>query len=179
MAFESLRREVFPLLPDLQQARVLDFGCGTGLLTEMISRLCSNVVAVGSSTEMIRALQRKVDDHELGNVVPLVTELTSSTIASRSGVIRDFTLAVASSVCGFLPDLNQSLRDIASTMRPGGLFVQWDWISAMPTQKIQDAYSEAGLQCLHIASEFEMATKNGSAPVIMAIGKKSDHCQVG
>jgi SAM-dependent methyltransferase len=154
LAFDSLHRKVFPLLPNLQQARVLDFGCGTGLLTEKISPYCATVVAVDSSTEMIRALERKVDGHQLGNVLPLVTEVTSTTIASGPGVLRDFTLAVASSVCGFLPDLSQSLRDIASIMKTGGLFVQWDWASEMPAQKIQDAYGEAGLRCLHIANEF-------------------------
>jgi SAM-dependent methyltransferase len=174
-AFESLRREVFPLLPNLQQARVLDFGCGTGLLTEKLSPYCATVVAVDSSTEMIRALERKVDDHQLGNVLPLVTEVTSTTIANRSGVLCDFSLAMASSVCSFLPNMDQTLRDIASTMKPGGLFVQWDWASEMPAEKIQGAYEEAEFRCLHIADEFEMATKNGSAPVIMAIGRKVDH----
>jgi len=53
-AFESWQRKAAPLISSMAETRVLDFGCGTGLLTEKLAPLCQHVVAVDTSVEKIR-----------------------------------------------------------------------------------------------------------------------------
>ncbi|MEF1187446.1 class I SAM-dependent methyltransferase, partial [Vibrio sinaloensis] len=53
-AFESLSGII-----NIQGARVLDFGCGTGLLCQKLSPLAKEIVALDSSEAMIEQLDRK------------------------------------------------------------------------------------------------------------------------
>ena len=43
----------------VNEIRVLDFGCGTGLLTEKIAPLVNEIVAIDSSPKMIEVLRKK------------------------------------------------------------------------------------------------------------------------
>lgn len=171
LAFDVFERKVVPLIPDLDRSRVLDFGCGTGLLVEKIAPLCGHVVAIDTSMEMIKVLEDKVAHRNLRNlrnVTPMATAIGSG----EAQVLRDFQLVVASSVCSFLEDYEATLRDIASTMLPGGIFVQWDWLTEMPPDRIRRAFDYSGLRCLSTESEFEMTGKGGPMAVMMAIGRR-------
>ena len=53
-AFQELQREV-----QLGDMRVLDFGCGTGLLTEKLSPQVKEIVALDGSSKMIQILNQK------------------------------------------------------------------------------------------------------------------------
>ena len=44
----------------LDGARILDFGCGTGLLTEQLSQRAELVVAIDTSVAMINVLKAKI-----------------------------------------------------------------------------------------------------------------------
>jgi ubiquinone/menaquinone biosynthesis C-methylase UbiE len=48
---------------------VLDFGCGTGLLTLRLQQLVRSITGVDSSREMINVLKAKIDKQNLPNVV--------------------------------------------------------------------------------------------------------------
>ena len=53
-AYDSLCETVNP-----EGLDVLDFGCGTGLLTEKLSPIVSKIVAIDSSEKMISILNKK------------------------------------------------------------------------------------------------------------------------
>lgn len=57
---------------ELNGLRVLDFGAGTGLLSEKMSTMVASIVALDPSTKMIEVLKAK----QLPNVEPLALELT-------------------------------------------------------------------------------------------------------
>ena len=40
--------------------KVLDFGCGTGLLTEKLQKECGHVVSVDASPKMVAGVEKKV-----------------------------------------------------------------------------------------------------------------------
>ncbi|MDH3216919.1 MAG: methyltransferase domain-containing protein [Candidatus Krumholzibacteria bacterium] len=67
-AFESLSNICRERGLRLQGARVCDFGCGTGLLTEKLAPLCSEVFAVDTSRKMIEVLNTKLERLDLSNV---------------------------------------------------------------------------------------------------------------
>ncbi len=170
-AFESWNRKIAPLVTDLTESRVLDFGCGTGLLTEKLARHCGHIVAVDISAGMINVLQRKVVDKHIDNITPLVTAIDSAAINENPELSEKFDLVVASSVCSFLPDYDATLRDLSSALKPGGLFVQWDWLSEMPIERIRGAYETSGLINLGVEQAFVMTMEDESMPVVLGIAR--------
>ncbi len=79
---------------------ILDFGCGTGLLTELLSPAAKRILGLDSSGKMISILENK----HLSNVDTQTAELTEDTIKSNVALRSKFDLIVASSVCAFLPN---------------------------------------------------------------------------
>ena len=68
-AFQSLTSIV-----SLEGLNILDFGCGTGLLTERMSKYAGNVVGLDTSSEMLAVLRRK----RLSNVNTIGEELSEN-----------------------------------------------------------------------------------------------------
>lgn len=66
-------------LVNLNGTRVLDFGCGTGLLSQKISPLTKEIIALDISEGMIEELDKK----ELPNVEPVVDLLSRGLAAQR------------------------------------------------------------------------------------------------
>lgn len=123
-AYRSLLEALEQRGQRLDGAAVLDFGCGTGLLTEAIAPKAGRVIALDISAAMVAVLERKVAAGGLDHVEPIAGDL-SRLLADPDRAPLD--LIVASSVCGFLPDYPKTVTELASLLRPGGLFVQWDW----------------------------------------------------
>lgn len=170
-AFESWTRKVAPLISNLSASRALDFGCGTGLLGEKLATICKQVVAVDTSTRMIDVFRRKLDDAGTDNVTTLSIAINAATIDASADLHDKFDMIVASSVCSFLPNYATTLRDLSSLLKPGGYFIQWDWLADMPASRIQSAFDMSGLVSQYIEEEFVMNSGNESMPVVMAIGQ--------
>ena len=111
LAYQSLCELVSP-----QGLNVLDFGCGTGCLTDNLAEEARSIVGLDTSLAMLAVLERK----DLPNVETLGVELTSEAVAKHPILQSPFDLIVASSVCGFLPDYEGSLALLASLLAPGG-----------------------------------------------------------
>jgi len=116
-AFASLQSVLAGESIELDGARVIDFGCGTGLLTERLAALGAVVHAVDTSPAMLAVLEAKVTDHGWSTVT-LGTEIPSGTTSD---------LIVCSSVCSFLDDYPGTAAELVERLRVGGVFVQWDW----------------------------------------------------
>ncbi len=172
-AFDSWVQKIAPLMSNLSESRGLDFGCGTGLLTEKLASLCGHIVAVDPSKGMIEVLQGKVADREIDNITPLVTGIDRAAIKQHAELSGDFDFIVASSVCSFLPDYASTLRDLTSLLKPVGLFAQWDWMTDMPIQRIRRVFEASGLTCLGAEQAFEMTSKSESMPVVLGYARRS------
>lgn len=168
-AFESLVR-----ITALDGLDILDFGCGTGLLTEKMAPYAKRIVAVDSSGAMIGVLR----DKELPGVRVINAMLNADTVAEYDSLHEPFHLVVASSVCGFLPDYEDTLGLLRSLMAPDGLFVQWDWESGddndgfgMSRETVGTAFAGAGLELVSAGRAFSVEGGKGPMPVLMAVGK--------
>ncbi|MBD1557220.1 class I SAM-dependent methyltransferase [Vibrio sp. S9_S30] len=169
-AFEQLKERV-----SLEGLKVLDFGCGTGLLTQKLSPLVKEIVALDSSEKMIEQLDAK----ELINVEPVVDELTRGLVAYHPAFRGQFDIVVASSVCGFLDNFEESARIIHSLLNDGGFFIHWDWLvesdeesNGLTQRKAKKVLKKANFRRITIDTPFNIESEKGLMPVLMGVAQK-------
>ncbi|NAX22256.1 class I SAM-dependent DNA methyltransferase [Vibrio sp. V39_P1S14PM300] len=167
-AFESLQQ-----LVDLKGKHILDFGCGTGLLTQKMSPLAKDIVALDVSEAMIEQL----DSKELANVEPVVDMLTRGLVALHPAFRGQFDLVVASSVCGFLPNYSDVADIVYSILDEGGLFIHWDWLvendqDGLTVSRVKTVLSSVGFEDVSVSVPFELQTQEGTLKVLMGVGRK-------
>ncbi|MDN3611371.1 class I SAM-dependent DNA methyltransferase [Vibrio ostreicida] len=168
-AFESLQKIV-----DVRGKHVLDFGCGTGLLSQILSPLVKDIVALDSSEAMIEQLDLK----ELSNVEPVVDLLTRGLVAIHPAFRHQFDLVVASSVCSFLPNYSDTADVIYSLLNKGNYFVHWDWLSdndepgGMTAAHVLQVLSSVGFEEVEVTTPFHVESPHGKMTVLMAIARK-------
>lgn len=156
--------------------RVLDFGCGTGTLTEKLADRAAHVVAVDLSPKMIARLTAK----GLSRVTAVTADLTAATAPEPAGLGAPFDLITASSVCAFLPDYAAALGRMRRLLAPGAIFVQWDWELApgdagtgFSKPAVEQALREAGFDAIEVTTAFSMAMDDADTPVLMAIARNN------
>ncbi|CAM3948831.1 bifunctional 3-demethylubiquinone-9 3-methyltransferase/ 2-octaprenyl-6-hydroxy phenol methylase [Vibrio aerogenes CECT 7868] len=169
-AFAELMKKVSP-----EGCHVLDFGCGTGLLSQFISPHAKSIVALDASESMIEELDKK----ELVNVEPVVDSLTRGLVAQHPAFRKQFDLIVACSVCGWLPHLAESLTVAYSLLDQGGQFVHWDFISddedrasGVGMVEMQDELIQAGFADVHVSRVFKITCGHKQISVMMGIATK-------
>ena len=166
-AFGSLTELLQASSRSLQGASVLDFGCGTGLLTEHLVAGGATVDAVDSSNAMLDALAAKIDRHDW------TTVRTSTRLPEPSR----FDLVVCSSVCAFLDDYSATAADLVSRLAPGGLFVQWDWERTgsddhgLTRAQIHDALTCAGLTDVDVRTGFAIEVNGQAMAPLVGYGR--------
>lgn len=174
---KTYTRQIYQLLSGripLADLTVLDFGCGTGLLIDYLTKEVKQIVAVDSSEKMIEVLNGK----NYANVETIQAELSDCTIEHHSILKNKFDLVVAVSVCAFLPNYNEVLTHIKSLLKPDGIFVQWDWLRSekdpnfgFTEEMILDAYSSVGLKVESVTIPFYLIENDEKMEVLMAVGK--------
>lgn len=176
-AFASLQPFVEAHLGAWKDLRVLDFGAGTGLLTARLAPRCREVVALDISPKMIEVLATKIS-REAWTHVHAIAGTIDELAHTRAEFAAPFDLVVASSVCSFLPDFPSTLLHLRSALRPGGLFVQWDWHvdaaseegSGFSRDDLRTAYAKAGLQAMSADVGFIFAFQGQEMEVIQGVG---------
>ncbi|WP_027858174.1 class I SAM-dependent DNA methyltransferase [Marinobacterium jannaschii] len=168
-AFASLTEVVNPA-----GMRVLDFGCGTGQMSERLAPVVQALVALDSSEKMIEVLQAK----QLAGLNTLALELTADSIGAEPLLQQPFDLIVASSVCAFLPQYEQTLALLKTLLAPNGVFMQWDWQSegeegdfGFTPQRIEAAFEQAGLETVSVSEAFVMRSEQGEMTVLMGVAR--------
>ncbi|ELV8715804.1 class I SAM-dependent methyltransferase [Vibrio vulnificus] len=175
-ATEQFSQSVFNQLKDLVSlngARVLDLGCGTGLLSQKISPLAKDIVALDSSEEMIEELDKK----QLPNVEPVVDGLTRGLVAQHPAFRGQFDVVVASSVCAFIDDLETALDVSYSLLNIGGTFIHWDWVTqsdeeGLTMQRAESLLKQAGFADVAVTPAFEMQFEGETHSVFVGQGKR-------
>jgi len=167
LAFESLSK-----ITNLKGLNILDFGCGTGLLTEKLSTDANHIVSLDSSEKMISVLKNK----NLNNVSTITTELSKNTIENNDLLKTKFDLIVASSVFAFLPNYEKTLSLLKTLLSPGGRIIQWDWLETEDTPgfgftkiRIESALRATGLKASSISEPFTFKSNDSEMKVIMCV----------
>ncbi|PMH44504.1 SAM-dependent methyltransferase [Vibrio sp. 10N.286.49.B3] len=169
-AFDELNK-----LGSLKGIRALDLGCGTGLLTQKIALHAKDIVAIDASEAMIEELDNKM----LGNVEPVVDYFSRGLVAQHPAFRKQFDMVVASSVCGFVPQLQETVSVIYSLLDAGGTFIHWDWLTesdegdfGLSMHKAESTLTAAGFDTVEMSTPFEVETKQGTRKVLMGFARK-------
>ncbi len=100
--------EVSVAEPLARGAKVLEVGCGTGLILERVARVAEKAVGIDLSPGMLeQARARGLDVHE-GSATELPFEDAS------------FDLVYSFKVLAHVPDIERALREMARVTKPGG-----------------------------------------------------------
>jgi SAM-dependent methyltransferase len=145
-----------------KQLTVVDFGCGTGILTAKLRKMCSKVVAIDASPRMIEAVEEKIRGGEWDNVqafTAILGDLLKADESIRQQVEELYgtvDLIVASSVMSFIPeeDMEATMKVIGQLLKPNsGIFCHSDWPqseethpNAMSEEKAATIYSLGDLE---------------------------------
>ncbi|WP_366654976.1 bifunctional 2-polyprenyl-6-hydroxyphenol methylase/3-demethylubiquinol 3-O-methyltransferase UbiG [Fodinicurvata sp. EGI_FJ10296] len=121
-----VRDRLSPLSPEgaepgvaqpLSGLRLLDVGCGGGLLAECLARWGADVVAIDAGTEAIAVARRHAQDQGLAIDYRC---LTADVLAEEDG---NFDGVTALEVIEHVPDPARFCNELASLVRPGGRVV--------------------------------------------------------
>ncbi|CAE6921323.1 COG0500 SAM-dependent methyltransferases [Vibrio sp. B1REV9] len=175
-ATEQFAQSVFAQLQQLTQLdgiKILDFGCGTGQLSQLLSPLAKDIVALDASEAMIEELDKK----ELLNVEPVVDALSRGLAAQHPAFRGQFDLVVASSVLAFVEDADAALEISRSLLNKDGYFVHFDWIAESAKEGFTLAKSEAalvnaGFKDVESKKVFEITSDGQTMSVLMGIGRR-------
>jgi len=124
----ALAREVaeaiHQAIPLAGTMRVLEYGCGTGLISRALSRLVLKIMAVDTSPQMLEVLNRKAGEEKIGNIETRVHDLTRQPLPDK-----DFDLIMCSMTLHHIPDIETLLRRFFAALKPGGYLALADLLT--------------------------------------------------
>lgn len=170
-AFRSLSHVLDDLGIELNGARALDFGCGTGLLTEQLVVAGAHVHAVDTSEAMLEVVRLKAADRGWDSVQ----------ISTAPPAAGQLDVVACSSVCGFVEDYPGTVLQLVDLLRPGGLFIQWDWERdpasegdhGLDRTSIEAALTAAGLASIKVREAFAVTFEDQTMRPLMGFGIRS------
>lgn len=165
---------------------VLDFGCGTGLLTNRLRQKVKTIVAMDVSSKMVEMVQDKILGQEWTNaqafhcVLANLDKASPETRQSIQDLYGTMDLIVASSVLTFVPenDVSVTMETLGKFLKPGGRLLHTDWPrseakhpDAMDAEKALTMYSMAGLTA--VSTEIVSMDAGGdSMDVFLGVAEK-------
>ena len=114
---------------DLQPKRLLEIGCGTGMLLFRIAPQCQHYYATDLSGEAIRYVQKQLNDSELASRVAL---RQTPADGLREIITESFDTAISNSVIQFFPSIDYLVEVIETAVdlvAPGGQIFLGDVLS--------------------------------------------------
>ncbi|MCH2277363.1 MAG: methyltransferase domain-containing protein [Vicinamibacterales bacterium] len=106
----DLGADALALLDPSPGERILDLGCGDGVLTERIIRVGARVVALDSSAEQVTAARGRGVDARVGDAASLEFQ-------------NEFDAVFSNAVLHWIRDVDAVLAGVHRTLRSGGRFV--------------------------------------------------------
>ncbi|MBS0012500.1 MAG: class I SAM-dependent methyltransferase [Desulfobacterales bacterium] len=108
---EAMKKQV-PLNRDMD---MLDFGCGTGLLTLALQPFVGSVTGVDSSPAMLDVLEKKIREAGIKNI-----ETRKADIDEGDRLSGRFDLVISSMTLHHIPDIDALIQQFCGVLKPGG-----------------------------------------------------------
>lgn len=145
----AMRRE----LPLDAAMDVLDYGCGSGLVTLGLQPLVGKITGADSSKGMLEVLRRKLDEGKIENVTVQLLDLERQTLEAS------YDLITSAMTLHHVQDVSALIASLAAALRPGG------WLALADLETEDGSFHSDSAGVLHhgfsrefLAAEF---SKNG------------------
>ena len=112
LVFDTLKKYMLPA------DKVLDLGCGTGLMASRIAGHVQQVTGIDISSQMIRKAQERALQNSLTNTHFLKADVFDEKLSHHS-----FECITANYLLHLLPDLQAVLQRADHLLKPGGYFM--------------------------------------------------------
>lgn len=175
----------------LNDKTIVDFGCGTGLLTDLLRTgnakgAANQVTAIDASSKMMEVLQDKIKSREWDNVTAIQCVLASDDESSSSGVLKQLfgkvDIIVASSVLSFVPteDMPKTMEILGRLLKPDtGVLCHSDWPldpdqhpDGLTNAKASEWYRMAGLKAVTMEKIAIAMSPDQSVDVFFGVARK-------
>lgn len=113
--------QVIPLTGSM---RVLEYGCGTGLVSRALSPRVAKIIAVDTSPRMLEVLRQKAREEKIYNLETLVHDLTVNPLPEQ-----DFDLVISSMTLHHIPDFAALVHRFFALLKPGGYLALADLVT--------------------------------------------------
>jgi ubiquinone/menaquinone biosynthesis C-methylase UbiE len=114
-------RQAIPLADTMQ---ALEYGCGTGLVSRILSPQVKTIMAVDTSPRMLEVLRRKAGEEKIANIETLAHDLTQKPLPDNN-----FDLVISSMTLHHIPDLEALLQRFFAALKPGGYLAVADLVT--------------------------------------------------
>ena len=118
-----------------KESIVLEFACGTGIVTTAIAPHVAHIRAIDISDEMVSRAAQKMDDLGLSNVTVTQTDLFDPSLPEGS-----FDAVMAFNVLLYVDNFEEVMARIRSLLKPDGVFLSatdclgWNFSKAARTK---------------------------------------------
>lgn len=102
-------------VPLLSTMDLLEFGCGTGLVSTELHNLVASITLLDTSAGMIEVLQKKIAHHEITNMHPRLGDLSAIDPSKES-----FDLIYSNMALHHVVNTDQTVAELAQLLKPGG-----------------------------------------------------------
>ena len=167
----AVARAIIDMVPLHQQRRVLEYGCGTGLLGFQLQPHCDQLLLADSSTGMLDVLSTKIARQRITNMTPLNLDLTRDPLPSlRCDLVVTLMTVhhvrdVSSLLCSFCGLLDRpGYLCIADLDREDGTFhgAGFSGHAGFERSWLRDRVREAGFSQVRIVTAYRMPRYVGS-----------------
>ncbi|KAF9872216.1 hypothetical protein CkaCkLH20_10308 [Colletotrichum karsti] len=158
---------------DSKSVRLLDYACGTGLISRALIQYTTHCVGIDISENMVAAYNARAENQGLsademrayqGNL----TDPADPDPAAFSGArFRDFDVAGVGLGFHHFADPELSAKRLVERLRPGGVFVILDFL---PHEKMDNGLPAASTVMHHGFSEERMRAIFEQAGAVMGVG---------
>jgi len=97
---------------------VLDYACGTGIITAQVADYVKEIQAIDISSKMIDVAKRITNDRQIKNI-----NFAQATIFEESFEKESFNVILAFNILHLLEDTEKVIQRINELLKPGGLFI--------------------------------------------------------
>ncbi len=111
---KNIAKGIIENVPIKSDMKVLDFGCGTGLLSFFILPYIKEVIGVDSSLKMVEVFNKKAKDNNIENAKAYHFDL------EKEKLKEDFDLIVSSMVFHHIEDIEKILKSLYYHLKDSG-----------------------------------------------------------
>ncbi len=160
---------------------VLEYGCGTGLLSFALQPFPGQITLADNSTGMLEVVKEKIAASRAENMTPLLLDLSADPLPAQR-----FDLIYTLMVLHHILDTQDILNKFQALLKPGGLLCIADLDQEDGTfhsgefhghpgfdrHELTDRMVRAGFERIRFYTPFSVKKDSGIYPMFLAIGKK-------